>query len=150
MELDNKWSENDDGIRNAALDVTLGNKDKMKSVEISLQNSNNGSNGSSGPMKSNMNGAVQGNKSTKVVDSGQVGGRGAGNGDISARTMQEETRAALPGALREILANCVCNLSQIRQSLQNLAKEKLFAQKLNLRAVVVAIAASKGHLNLNP
>ncbi|KAH9305597.1 hypothetical protein KI387_010001, partial [Taxus chinensis] len=143
-EQNQKWSENEDGIRNAALDVALGNKDKLKSAEISLQNSNKGSSGSIGPMKSNMNGAVQGTKSAKAVDSVQVGGRGAGNGDISVRTMPEETRAALPGALREILANRVCNLSQIRQSLQNLAKEKLSAQKLNPRAVAAAVAASKG------
>lgn len=38
----------------------------------------------------------------------------------------------------------VHSLSQIRQSLQNLAKEKLSAQKLNPKAVAAAVAASKG------
>ncbi|XP_057858301.2 uncharacterized protein LOC131067349 [Cryptomeria japonica] len=143
-EQNQRWSENEDGIRNAALNVAIRNKDKLKSADVSLQNSDKGVTGSMGSMKPSMNGAQQGIKSAKVADCGQVASRGVGNGDLSVRTMAEETRAALPGALREILANRVCNLSQIRQSLQNLAKEKLSAQKLNPKAVAAAVAASKG------
>ncbi|KAH9304799.1 hypothetical protein KI387_009203, partial [Taxus chinensis] len=105
---------------------------------------NDGFSRSMDSIKPNMNDAVQGTKSEKVIKHGQVAGRGAENGDMSDRTMSEETRAALPGALREILFNRVCKLSQIVQSLQNLAKEKLLASRLNSKAVAAAAAASKG------
>ncbi|XP_057825322.2 uncharacterized protein LOC131037266 isoform X2 [Cryptomeria japonica] len=86
---------------------------------------------------------VQYTKFTKVVEGDQVARRGAAIGDMPERMMSEETRAALPGVLREILANRVCKWSQILQSLQNFAKEKLSARKLNSKALATAVAASK-------
>lgn len=117
----------------------------MKSTESSSQHSNTFATDSrKGSVTTDMNGTAQGVKPAQVIDGGQVAGTGAENKNITGRTMPEETRVALPGVLREVLTNRLCNLQEICQSLRNLAKGKLSAKNINPKAVAAAVAAAKG------
>lgn len=144
-EQSQRWSENEEGIKKAAFSVKIVTKDNMKSTESSSQHSNTFATDSrKGSVTTDMNGTAQGVKPAQGIDGGQVAGTGAENKIITGRTMPEETRVALPGVLREVLTNRVCNLQEICQSLRNLAKGKLSAKNINPKAVAAAVAAAKG------
>lgn len=144
-EQSQRWSENEEGIKKAAFSVKIVTKDNMKSTESSSQHSNTFATDSrKGSVTTDMNGTAQGVKPAQVIDGGQVAGTGAENKNITGRTMPEETRVALPGVLREVLTNRLCNLQEICQSLRNLAKGKLSAKNINPKAVAAAVAAAKG------
>eukprot|EP01018_Ginkgo_biloba_P006541 Gb_35421 [translate_table: standard] len=141
-----RWAEHEEGIRAEALSLKVGSKDNLESTEISLQHSSKDVTASvKGLMKPSMNGTAQGTKSVQVVDGSQSAGRGTANADFPGSTMSPETRAALPGSLRELFSkHHVCSLQLICQSLRDMAKAKSSAQNLNQKAVAAAVAAAKG------
>uniref|UniRef100_A0A7I4FJY4 DNA-directed RNA polymerase III subunit RPC5 n=1 Tax=Physcomitrium patens TaxID=3218 RepID=A0A7I4FJY4_PHYPA len=90
-------------------------------------------------------GKIQGNKAGPLGEAGPSGdGHDKSNVENGAQgTMSDETRMALPGALKEIFAkHHVCTMQIIVQSLRDMAIERTVANS-NPKSAAAAVAAAK-------
>lgn len=142
-----KWTENEDKIKDAALSLRIGIVASSSSSASVHRNQS-----TSAPIhkdlraKSSSHKAVSGGKSTNIAEIRHGKIKNAEHEAFSGEwTMSEETRAALPIALREIfMKHNVCSLQFICQSLRELAITKAAAPNANSRVVAAAVAAAKG------
>ncbi|KAI5076306.1 hypothetical protein GOP47_0008371 [Adiantum capillus-veneris] len=126
-----RWAENDEQIKLAALGLKIGPSSGSNSVLPVAD------------LPSQQQVLAHGKVATAV---GSSGGRSKAPGGFSGEwTMSAETRAALPAALREIFAkHNVCSLQLICRSLLESAVAKASAPNANPRVVAAAAAAAQG------
>ncbi|KAH7420883.1 hypothetical protein KP509_13G028000 [Ceratopteris richardii] len=124
-----KWAESEEPIRLAALGLCIGQPSSNTSISAdSLQKAS---------------GALSQGHAASVI-SGNTGRNKASGAFSGEWTMSQETRTALPGALREIFAkHNVCSLQLISRSLLESAVAKASAPNANPRVVAAAAAAAQ-------
>lgn len=129
-----RWTENEDQIKLAALALRIGTS-STKNSSLSQH----------APEPSHQQ-SLSSDKIANAIGGGLSRSKASTVGSFSGEwTMSEETRASLPGALREIFAkHNVCSLQLICQSLRELAITKAAAPNANPKVVAAAVAAAKG------
>eukprot|EP00250_Pteridium_aquilinum_P012057 c20483_g1_i1 orf=65-2383(+) len=125
-----RWTENEEQIKLAALGLRIGNS-------VSRQHQ------TSDPSHQQI---FSGDKAANALGGSLGRSKASAGGAFSGEwTMSEETRASLPGALREIFArHNVCSFQLICRSLLELAVAKASAPNANPKVVAAAAAAAQG------
>ncbi|KAG0614812.1 hypothetical protein M758_6G205100 [Ceratodon purpureus] len=142
-----QWAESEAGITGALIDMNpyfpgeYGTEPTPEEKKKPVSKSGKPGSGSSASRPPS--GKPLGSKSG--TEAGDGGGKSnVENGESSEQgTMSTETRAALPGALKEIFArHHVCSMQIIVQSLRDMAIERTVANS-NPKAAAAAVAAAK-------